>query len=117
MCEFISWVELDDEVLYLDDEDVFSKFGKEIFKDCKDNDILGHGAIRKYYNIPDNKGIGREVKDFWNVKKLPEILQSKVEKFPGDWKEIFTKYFQNDDLCYLVAYAPDNTSRHFENIL
>ena len=79
MCEFKSWIEKDGKILHLTDLDLRDKVIKERLKDCKDNDILGHGAIRKAYNITGGKDY--EVKDFWNTKKLPIEIAKTIKEF------------------------------------
>ncbi|MBU0625579.1 hypothetical protein KKF05_04515 [Patescibacteria group bacterium] len=72
MCSFISWIEYLDprpphthHVLFLTDSEVFSPRGRELFgANPKDYDVLGHGAIRRFYAPPGEKflwgGINRE---------------------------------------------------------
>ena len=110
MCDFISWKENPnnkDDIAYLTDADVFSKHGKEVFADCRDNDVIGHGAIEKFY--PVTKGwINREHRDFWEYDKLPKDLAEKVKLFPGVWSKMFSGgYFQNDDLRLIICYGPN----------
>ncbi|MBU0496861.1 MAG: hypothetical protein KKG04_02775, partial [Candidatus Thermoplasmatota archaeon] len=114
MCDFISWVEIKRKgklvLCYLTDEDVFSKYGREIFVDSRDNDVLGHGAIRKYFKL-GCEGLDKEVRDFWNNEKLPPELLEKTSSpnmFDKHWGRMWReKFFQNDDLTYLVKYAPE----------
>ena len=112
MCEFISWIDVqkDGEVhhLFLTDAEVYDdSHGREVFGDCKDNDVLGHGAIRKYYNLRLSQGIEHEARDFWKARLPPEITQ-KLADFDRNWGRMFhAGAFQNDDLRYLVSYAPE----------
>lgn len=62
MCEFISWIEKGNDIFYLTDKEIFSKQGQELLLGCKDNDFLGHGAIRKFYSL--QYGREHEVKNF-----------------------------------------------------
>jgi hypothetical protein len=57
MCEFISWIEKGNAVLFLTGEDVFhTKKGKELQKYCGSNrDYTGHGAIGYFYANEDGK--------------------------------------------------------------
>jgi hypothetical protein len=105
MCEFISWYESGMKLYYLTDAEVFSEEGKLKLTGCKDNDILGHGAIKKFYEGMD--GVQYEERDFWN-DTLPKELADKVKEFDKHWGRMWTEgYFQNDDLCYIIEYAPD----------
>ncbi len=57
MCDFISWIEKNDEILFLTYDDVYNtKRGKELreFSESKD-DLVGHGAIEFYYDIGRGK--------------------------------------------------------------
>ncbi len=64
MCDFISWIQKGGRILFLTDKDVFSSRGKELLGDCKDNDVLGHEALRFYYG-KDGKSLraGRIMKN------------------------------------------------------
>ena len=106
MCDFISYIEKNGEILYLTDKEVFSKFGKEHLKGCLYNDILGHGAIRKFYNIQRGRDV--EIRDFWNLEKLPKEIAAKIKEFDKHWGKIFKGgYFQPDDLQYIYSKAPE----------
>jgi len=104
MCEFISWVEKDNRLFYLTDKEVFSKQGKKALKGCKDNDFIGHGAIRTYFMID---GTDKEQRDFWNLTE-PKELADKLKEFDKHWgKMLKSGYFMNDDLRYIIDYASD----------
>lgn len=120
MCNHISWIEKKGadgqiHILYLDDATVFSKDGNALRNlGAKDNDFLGHGAIRAVYGLQDGEGKDFEVQDFWNNKeKLPEGLQSKFKDFQT-WKKNFGRMFemsaQADDLAYIIQNAPKGWS-------
>lgn len=110
MCDFISWksIEKDGEthLFYLTDQEVFSKKGKEKFRDCRDNDVIGHGAIDKFFEL-NGKGRKHEVQDFWNLHKLPKEIAEKVQHFDAHWGKMFASgTFQIDDLGYIVRNGP-----------
>lgn len=110
MCEFISWkaVERNGEthLFYLTDQEVFSKEGTKKFKDCQDNDVLGHGAIDRFFEL-NGKGRQYEVQDFWNLKKLPQEIAEKVQHFDAHWGKMFhSGAFQSDDLEYIIQNGP-----------
>ena len=106
MCDFISYIKNKDGIFYLTDKEVFGSRGLEM--DFKNNDPIGHGAIEKYYGVT---GEHKEVRDFWNTEKLPGELAKKlssVESFLDNWGLMLKRgCFENDDLRYLVRYAPD----------
>jgi hypothetical protein len=118
MCNFISWIEAREKMskkstlYYLTDHEVFSPRGKKVLKDSFDNDCLGHGAIRLFFGLDylanDNVIIrDREVRNFWAVESLPKELREKIQHFNLYWGKMFKKFFQNDDLCYIINYGPD----------
>jgi hypothetical protein len=130
MCDFVSWVEIPNQdgtksYYYLTDKEVYSPYGKKVFGDgAKDNDFLGHGAIRAFYASPDGTplkgGDDREVKDFWNLNQLPPEIAKLVSEFDKHWGKMWKNgVFQNDDLCSIILYAPDEKFRKkaFERLL
>ena len=63
MCDFVSWIEKDQTIVFLTGEDVFkTKKGKELQKHTCSEDWIGHGAIRWYYEFEG--GRERECTDF-----------------------------------------------------
>ncbi len=113
MCEFISWIEIEKEgkknVFYLDDKELFCERTSEILKGCKDNDLIGHHAIRDVFGVRSNAGQEHEVQDFWETERLPKEIQAKLHDF-ASFKKNFGKmvetYAQRDDLEYIVENAP-----------
>lgn len=115
MCEFISWIEVNregkKEILYLDDELLAEKRTKKILEGSKDNDFLGHHAIRAVWDLKTNEGVEGEVPDFWNTGKLPQELQQKLKDFPSfkkNFGKMFENYAQSNDLRYVVKNASEN---------
>ena len=100
MCNFLSYIEKDDKLYYLTDQDIFSEYGKEKLKGCRDNDFIGHGATRQFYDL--RGGIDHEIKDFWNLKQFPKEIADKLEKFEYYFGRIFRTYLTNLDLRYIV---------------
>ena len=102
MCEFISWIETSGEVLFLTGDDLKDKYGKEVLEGSRDNDFIGHGAIRAFYNLQggvekENRNfwdglLPQEIKDAWNSGKLDNML----------------RHLQTDDLEHIVQNAPEN---------
>ena len=78
MCDFISWIEKDSQVIFLTADDVFNtKEGKELQKYCQDkSDLVGHGAIRRYYGNFKG-GTEKECTDFSTPDNFPlEIVKA-----------------------------------------
>lgn len=113
MCEFISYIEVkkggETHLLYLDDAAIGSDHGRERLKACKDNDLLGHGAIRAFYGPAASAGVEHELRNVWESDKLPKELQQKLKDFPTMRKHfgnLLTHYAQSDDLDYIIQNAP-----------
>ena len=107
MCDFISWIDYSGKTYFLTDKEVFSDVGNLVFEGCRDNDVLGHGAIRKYYDLPEKAGTDYEVRDFWNAEKYPKVIQNLLKDgFLKHWGKMFVSgKFMNDDLRYIVVHA------------
>jgi len=77
MCEFISWIEVDDlyskgtKLFYLTNSDLDTKEGRKLLKSDFINDIDGHGAIRHYYPELKSIGLNRECENFSTQKNFP----------------------------------------------
>ena len=80
MCNFISWIEYKDEILYMTDRDLETSRGKKLSRDIGFEDIAGHGAIRSFFNIPDGKGTDRESTDFSTPDNFPQDIVRDVKK-------------------------------------
>ena len=76
MCHFISWIEHNDKNWFLTKNELSTDKGKELIEYCGDPaDIVGHGAIRQYYNFTG--GFNKECTDFTNPDRFPpEIVQA-----------------------------------------
>jgi hypothetical protein len=84
MCEFISYIEKNGEVLFLTGDDVFNtKRGKQLQKHCKSaDDLTGHGAIRWYFGIDDKPlegGKEQECTDFSSPANFPEPIVKAIK--------------------------------------
>ena len=84
MCEFVSWIEKDGEVLFLTGEDVFhTKRGRELQKYCKSkDDLTGHGAIRWYFgkdDVPLAGGKERECINFSTPNNFPKAIVKAIK--------------------------------------
>lgn len=110
MCDFISWKEVTEggetHLFYLTDEEVFSKEGLKKFKECRDNDVIGHGAIDLFFAL-HGAGKDHEVRDFWNTDKFPKEIAEKLKSFDAHWGKMWKSgAFQADDLQYIVENGP-----------
>ena len=108
MCDPISWIEKDKELFYLTDKDVFSKHGREVFGEkYKDNDLLGHNAIRLYWNLKG--GTQHENTSLWEPDSYPaeigELLKD-IDTFKKNWGRMLSRgMFMSDDLRYIIEYG------------
>ena len=80
MCNFISWIEYKDEILYMTDRDLETSRGKKLLRDIGFEDIAGHGAIRSFFNIPNGKGTRKESKNFSTPDNFPQDIVRDVKK-------------------------------------
>ncbi|MEK9186219.1 MAG: hypothetical protein AAB885_01390 [Patescibacteria group bacterium] len=115
MCEFVSWLEVQRDgkkhILSLDDQELFSERNREILKNSKDNDFLGHHAIRAVYGLKKDEGNEGEKKSFWLTDHLPEELRPKSKDFPSfkrNFGRMVSEYAQEDDLEYIITSAPED---------
>jgi hypothetical protein len=85
LCEFISWIEKGDEILFLTGNDVFqTKRGLELQKYCKSkSDLTGHGAIRWYFGKDDKPleaGKERECTNFSTPDNFPKAIAKAIKR-------------------------------------
>ena len=80
MCEFISWIEYKDEFLYLTSKDLETSKGRKLYKDVGVEDIKGHGAIRKFFNLGQKEGINMECEDFSVPENFPKDIVRDIKK-------------------------------------
>ena len=82
MCDFVSWIEYDDQILFLTDAELNTKRGRELRKYLGNQyyeDIKGHGAIRFYYEIGD-KGHNKECTDLSDPNIFPSVITEAIKK-------------------------------------
>ena len=82
MCDYISWIEKGDEILFLTGPDVFSsQRGSELQNHCKSkDDLTGHGAIRWFYGIGKDVGKERECTNFSTPANFPKQIVKAIKK-------------------------------------
>ena len=74
MCEFISWVEFQGKILFLNDKRMSEKESKMRVKFPDKSERVGHGAIRWYYSLGDNDGVQKECTDFSSPSNFPKEI-------------------------------------------
>jgi hypothetical protein len=117
MCDFISYIECDDHICYLTDKDVYSKEGKKLLEGCRDNDLLGHGAIRKYFYLNPTQGKRYEHRDFWNKEKFPKEIADKIDNFDKYWGKMLKNCLTESDKDYIFKNAPIGFINKLKKIL
>ena len=106
MCDFKSYIELEDgTIAHLTDVELRDKTIRERLKGCQDNDLIGHGAIRKAFNITRGRDV--EIKDFWNIEQFPKEIQVTLRNFDKYYSRVWSECFTGEDLCYIIEYAPE----------
>lgn len=79
MCNFVSWIEYEGNIYYLQGSDLITKEGKKLLKYIGNyDDVKGHGAIDKYYGL-NGKGIHKECEDFSTPDNFPKEIQEKLK--------------------------------------
>lgn len=113
MCHFISWIEKDGEVYFLTDADYKSSHGQKLLRETGDiTDFVGHGFIRKYYNLIG--GLEYENSIFWELnlpeKKTPEKIKETLkdfETFKDNYSLIFKNCLEQHELINVILHAPE----------
>lgn len=81
MCDFVSWIEKDNKVLFLTHDLVFNTEKGKLLRDwCKStDDYCGHGAIRYYYGLERDHGKDRECTDFTTTANFPYAIVKAIK--------------------------------------
>ena len=81
MCDFVSWIESDGQVLFLTGRDIFEgPKGRELRDYCKSkDDYVGHGAIRHFYGLSDNTGANKECTNFRSPDNFPPEIAKAIK--------------------------------------
>ncbi len=80
MCQFLSWIEKGDKVLFLTENQVYhTKQGKLLKEWCNDYDLIGHGAIRFYYGLEQDEGKNKECTDFSTPSPFPAKIVKAIK--------------------------------------
>lgn len=116
MCEFLSWITYNEVVLHLDSATLEETRTKKLFREgCKDNDLLGHGAIRAVYDLQLGQGKEGELQNFWLTNQLPKVIQKKLhdfESFKNNFGRMVTNNAQVDDLEYIIENSPEDEPKN-----
>lgn len=78
MCEFVSWIEYQDKPWFLTNADLRTKEGRELRKHLESwfqQNVCGHGAIRHYWGIPQEKGENME----YPYDHMPAVIIDAME--------------------------------------
>jgi hypothetical protein len=107
-------------IFFLTDKEIFSSIPSEhsivdpFFSEIMEEDLLSHKSIRDYFTNQGYVGLERgkelSLEDFWDVKKLPAVLASKLkspEEFEKHWGKTFHSLFSFDNILYILKYAPE----------
>ena len=79
MCEFISWIEFQGSVYFLDDTKLRAEKGQKLLSQCTNDDIIGHGAIMEYFGLTRHQGIHKECTYFSDPKNFPEEIVEAIK--------------------------------------
>ncbi len=94
MCEFVSWVETHEldkqgktKIFFLTGKQIFeTEKGKKLQEWAKSSeDLVGHGAIRFYYGLEQDKGTNQECTDFSFPDNFPIGIVKAIKR--GDMME------------------------------
>lgn len=79
ICEFVSWIEHNGKVLFLNDARMKEKEQQMKVKYPDKSERQGHGAIRWYYGLLDNQGVNKECTDFIKLNNFPPIITKAIK--------------------------------------
>ena len=79
MCEFISWIEFQGKIYFLDDTKLRTEKGQKLLSQCTNDDIIGHGAIMEYFGLTRHQGIHKECTYFSDPKNFPEEIVEAIK--------------------------------------
>ena len=101
MCEFVSWIEHKGIIYFLSDDELSTSKGHELRQYCgSEDDLLGHGAIRKYYNLGQDQGVNKECNDFSSPDNFPAKIQTMIRD--GKFKRLTLMKFPSSLLSATV---------------
>ena len=103
MCEFVSWIEKGrgktKKVLFLTCSLIDSKKGQKLLKDISQEDLIGHGAIRRFFGLEQDEGMNKECTDFSSPNNFPATVVKAIKS--GEMRGLATSM----DLLSASAWA------------
>lgn len=105
---FISWIDIEGELYYLTDKEIFSYDGLTHFAGIPEPEfVLGHEAIREFYSLRKGSGTEHNCREFWNPVLLPTEINEKIvnfeKHFGRTFKEKFWTYNYNEFMLHQRA--------------
>ena len=79
MSEFVSWVEFNGKVLFLDNNRMEGKEQQMKVKYPDKSERQGHAAIRYYYGIKEGDGVDKECTDFSAPTNFPPAIAKAIK--------------------------------------
>ena len=99
MCDFVSWVEIKDRVLFLTDDNIkdWERAGDR--PACPDkSERVGHGAIRLFFGIDETDGINKECTNFSSPSNFPVPIAKAIKDGKITCNDFFPKGLLSDEL-------------------
>ncbi len=85
MCEFLSFIEKDKKILFLTHHLLFeTPQGDMVRSKCGKDDLIGHGAIRLFYELEQDQGKNREITGFCSPEEFPKAIVKAIKR--GEFK-------------------------------
>jgi hypothetical protein len=83
MCEFCSWIEKKGrtkQILFLTTPLIDSEKGKKLLAGLPQDDLIGHGAIRRFFGLEQDDGTNHECTDFSNPSNFPAVIVRAIKR-------------------------------------
>ncbi len=80
MCNFVSWIDKNDQVLFLTRKLIDSPKGQKLLKEVPQDDLVGHGAIRLFFGIEQDEGMDQECIDFSKTSNFPDSIVKAIKQ-------------------------------------
>ena len=99
MCDFVSWIETKNRVLFLTDANIrdWERAGDR--PACPDkSERVGHGAIRLFYGLNETDGINKECTNFSSSSNFPVPIAKAIKDGKITCNLVFPKGLASDEL-------------------